>query len=88
MKILSTAGWHVVEIDDHNMEEIVASLEDVQSVKGQPQMVVAHTSKGKGLSAFRANDVNRMHGKPLSTEEAEAALAELGEMYGQPPGGR
>lgn len=76
-------GWHVFEMDGHDMEEILATLAEAQTVKGKPQMIVAHTLKGKGLSPFEKDDVNRKHGKPLDPEEVEVALAELDRMYAQ-----
>ena len=79
-------GWHVEEIDGHDMEEIVSTLEKVQEIKGQPQVVICHTKKGKGLSPFEKDDVNRKHGEPLSEEEAEVALAELDQRYGHAGG--
>lgn len=76
-------GWYVREIDGHDMDEILAALEGVQGVQGRPQMIVAHTLKGKGLSPFEKDDVNRKHGEPLKPEEVEVALAELDHMYGR-----
>lgn len=75
-------GWHVQEIDGHNMEEILSTLEEVRQIKGKPQAVICHTLKGKGLSPFEKNDVNRKHGVVLTEEEAEIALNELDEQYG------
>ncbi len=69
-------GWHVVEVDGHDMEQIVKTLEAARRVRGRPQMVVAHTLKGKGLSPFDEGD-NRKHGVTLTAEETELALAEL-----------
>ena len=76
-------GWHVVEIDGHDMKAVLEALEAVQQVIGQPQMIVAHTKKGKGLDPFEEDDVNRMHGVPLSPEQLEVALADLNKMYGK-----
>jgi transketolase len=75
-------GWHVVEIDGHDLEEVLDALRNAREIKNRPQMIIAHTLKGKGLSPFEANDVNRKHGVPLTDEEVEVALAELDEMYG------
>lgn len=75
-------GWHVEEIDGHNMEEILSTLEKVQQIEGKPQAIICHTLKGKGLSPFEKNEVNRKHGVALTEEEAEIALAELDEQYG------
>jgi transketolase len=75
-------GWHVVEIDGHDMDAIRTALSEVSQVKHKPQMIVAHTQKGRGLLAFEADPVNRKHGEPLTEEEAQKALAELDEMAG------
>jgi len=72
-------GWHVVEIDGHNMEQVLNALRTVKTITQQPQMIVAHTLKGRGLSPFEKNDVNRKHGEVLNPEEAATALAELDE---------
>jgi transketolase len=75
-------GWQVFEMDGHNMEQVVDTLQKAKMVQGQPQMIIAHTLKGKGLSPFEKDDVNRKHGVPLTPEEAQIAYAELDEMYG------
>ena len=75
-------GWQVFEMDGHNMEQVMDTLQKVETVEGQPQMIIAHTLKGKGLSPFEKDDVNRKHGVPLTPEEAQIAYAELDEMYG------
>jgi transketolase len=72
-------GWDVSEIDGHRFPEIVDALQASKRIEGQPQMIVAHTLKGRGLSPFQKDDVNRKHGVPLTAEEAEIALAELDE---------
>jgi len=69
-------NWHVVEIDGHNMQEIVSALETAQTVKGRPTLIIAHTIKGKGVS-FMEN-VPEWHGKAPSQEQAQRALQELG----------
>jgi transketolase len=68
-------GWKVLEIDGHNMKEIVKALESAREVKGRPTMVVAHTIKGKGVSFMEAT--HEWHGRPLTQEELSQALAEL-----------
>lgn len=73
-------GWDVTEIDGHRFEEIQEALRAVTGVQDQPQIIIAHTLKGRGLSPFQKDDVNRKHGVPLTPEEAEVALAELDEM--------
>jgi len=68
-------GWHVMEIDGHNMTEIVEALEDAKAFKGMPTIVIARTVKGKGVS-FMENVVD-WHGKAPCREEAEQALEEI-----------
>ncbi len=70
-------GWHVTEIDGHAIPEVQAAFDEVREVVGKPQLIIAHTLKGRGLSDFEADDVNRMHGKPLDEEALERALAEV-----------
>ena len=79
-----TFGWRVFEIDGHNMSEILGTFSVVSQIKGAPQMIVAHTKKGRGLSPFEQDDVNRKHGKPLNHDELQVALAELDEMEAAP----
>lgn len=76
----SAFGWHIEEINGHYLEDILTALHNVQGIKDQPQIIIAHTLKGKGLSPFEANDVNRKHGVPLTQDELQVALRELGEM--------
>src|SRR5262249_17082302 len=69
-------GWHALSIDGHNMEQIVAALDEATTVKDKPTMIVASTLKGKGISF--AEDLNGWHGKALKKgEETDRALAEL-----------
>lgn len=70
-------GWHVREIDGHSLEEILDAYHAVQSIADRPQIIIAHTLKGKGLSPFEADPVNRKHGEALTPEELEVALKEL-----------
>lgn len=73
-------GWDVREIDGHDMTAIMEALRAIRRIQDQPQLIVAHTLKGRGLSPFERDDVNRKHGVPLSQEEAQAALEELYEL--------
>lgn len=72
-------GWNVAEIDGHRFEEIQETLFAMNKVKDQPQIIIAHTLKGRGLSPFQKDHVNRKHGVALTPEEMEVALAELDE---------
>ncbi|MFA6049235.1 MAG: transketolase [Candidatus Micrarchaeia archaeon] len=68
-------GWHVVRIDGHDFAQILAALDSAEKIKGKPTAIIADTVKGKGVS-FMENVVG-YHGKPLSPEELQKALAEL-----------
>ena len=68
-------GWNVIEIDGHDMEQIVAALEEALKIKGQPTMVIARTIKGRGVS-FMEN-VADWHGKAPTAEQAEIALSDI-----------
>ncbi|MBQ7720980.1 MAG: transketolase [Clostridia bacterium] len=67
--------WNVVEIDGHDMEAIEAAVELAKVTKGKPTMVVAHTTKGKGVS-YMENSCG-WHGKAPNAEEYAQAVAEL-----------
>jgi transketolase len=68
-------GWHVIEIDGHDMGQIVEALDTAKTIKGQPTILIAHTVKGKGVS-FMENIVD-WHGKAPCEEEAACALVEI-----------
>ena len=74
-KKLEAFGWHVVKIDGHNFEQILAALSEARSVKGQPTAIVMATVKGKGVS-FMENQAG-WHGKAPNAEEFAIARAEL-----------
>lgn len=68
--------WNVIEIDGHNMKEIVEGFNRALAFKGKPTLIVAHTTKGKGVSFME--DVAGWHGKAPSVEQMEQGLKELG----------
>jgi transketolase len=68
-------GWHTIEIDGHNIKEILAAYDEAKTVKGKPSIIIAHTIKGKGVS-FMEN-VCDFHGRAPTKDEAEKALKEL-----------
>jgi transketolase len=72
-------GWDVIEINGHDLGQVLKAFERVKRVQEQPQIIVAHTLKGKGLSPFEQDEVNRKHGEVLKPQEAQVALAELEE---------
>jgi transketolase len=68
-------GWRVIEIDGHDMAQIVAALETARTAKGQPIVVIACTVKGKGVS-FMEN-APEWHGKAPNAEQTRQALQEI-----------
>lgn len=72
----SSFGWNTIEIDGHDMGQIVRALDEAEKVKRVPTMIVANTIKGKGVS-FMEDDVT-WHGRAPNELEAKKALEELG----------
>lgn len=68
-------GWHVVEIDGHDIPAIMAALAEARNTQGRPTVIVARTVKGKGVS-FMENQVG-WHGTAPKPDQVQAALAEL-----------
>ena len=68
-------GWDVHEIDGHNHEQILKVVGNVSTASKKPTMVVAHTTKGKGISFME--DDNNWHYRVPSAEEVQRARAEL-----------
>lgn len=68
-------GWHVIEVDGHDLSQLLSVFEQAREIKGQPVVIIAHTIKGKGVS-FMENNVD-FHGKAPSAAQVEIALREL-----------
>ncbi len=68
-------NWHVLKIDGHNMEEILAALAKAKTLKGKPTAILMNTVKGKGVS-FMENQAG-WHGKAPNEEQFAVAKAEL-----------
>jgi len=68
-------GWQVLEIDGHNMSEILEALSASQKTGDIPTVIIARTVKGKGVS-FMENQVG-WHSGTLSKEQLAQALADL-----------
>lgn len=69
-------GWHVQEIDGHDMGQILQAVENAQREKERPSAIIAKTVKGKGVS-FMIGD-NSWHKRVYTGEEYEIAMRELG----------
>lgn len=70
-------GWEVMEIDGHNMSQILNALDWATGVKGKPTMIIARTIKGCGVSF--AENVSTFHHASLTQQQYEKACKELGE---------
>lgn len=68
-------GWHVQEVHGHNVREVLDALDRADDVHAQPSVIVARTTKGRGVS-FMEYD-HRWHGQVPTTEQYQQALAEL-----------
>ena len=68
-------GWHTIDIDGHDFDQILSAFQGTEMVKGKPTVIVARTIKGKGVSFMENNAA--FHGKAPTREEAEKALKEL-----------
>ncbi len=67
--------WHTIEVDGHDLTQILSAFEEAATIKGKPTAIIAHTTKGKGVS-FMENNLE-FHGRAPTAEEAEKALKEL-----------
>jgi transketolase len=67
-------GWDAVEIDGHDMAQVIEALERSRTLD-RPAAIVAQTRKGKGVSSMEGRF--GFHGKPPTPEQAEEALEEL-----------
>ena len=68
-------GWHVVECDGHDVDDVRRAFDKATSRRGAPSLVLAHTTKGRGVS-FMENDFN-WHSKPMTDDELSRAIAEI-----------
>lgn len=68
-------NWHIIEIDGHNIEEVINAYKKASEVKGMPTVIIAHTVKGKGVSFMEG--VAGWHGLAPNDEQLEKALAEI-----------
>lgn len=71
----SSFGWNVIEINGHDMRQILEALHNADQHKNQPSMIVLNTVKGKGVS-FMENNVD-FHGVPPNELEYKLAMSEL-----------
>ena len=68
-------GWAAEVVDGHDLAAVVGALDHARSTSGRPFAIIARTDKGHGISFLSGKD--GWHGKALSAEQLEKALAEL-----------
>jgi transketolase len=68
-------NWHVLEVDGHNIPQIIAACEEAAAIREKPTLIIAHTIPGKGVKEIEGD--YRWHGKPPTKEEGERFLAEI-----------
>ncbi len=74
-------GWHVIDVDGHNIEEFVDAIEQAKAIYEKPTMIIAHTIPGKGIKEIEFDYL--WHGKPPKKEEADRFLKELRTLGGK-----
>lgn len=84
-------NWHVLEVDGHNFESIIAAAAEAKAIHEQPTVIIAHTIPGKGVD-FMENDykwhgippgVSNMPGEPPKERQAKMALRQLRTLAGR-----
>ena len=68
-------GWNAIEVDGHDIQQLLDGYDNARSTTGHPTVIVARTEKGKGVSFIEGRD--NWHGKALKQEEVDKAIAEL-----------
>lgn len=74
-------GWHVQEVDGHNIESVIEACSMSRAVENQPSVIIAHTIPGKGVD-FMEYDYH-WHGTPPNKDQAKKALHELRTLGGR-----
>lgn len=74
-------GWHVLEIDGHNMSAIVDAVDQARAIFEKPSVIIAHTIPGRGVEMFEHD--YKWHGNPPNKEQGANAMAELRTLGGQ-----
>ena len=70
-------GFHVLEVDGHDLSSIVRTIQLARNRKGKPVMIILHTIKGRGISFAEKAGVDS-HSMKVSPEQVETAMKELG----------
>jgi transketolase len=68
-------GWHALAVDGHNMRQICDALDEAETIKGKPTVIIAETVKGKGVPFMEGQF--QFHNAPISEEQWEEAMRVL-----------
>lgn len=68
-------GWHVLEVDGHNVRALIDAAHHAQAIGDRPTAIICHTIPGRGVD-FMERDY-RWHGIPPNREQADRALEQL-----------
>jgi transketolase len=71
----SAFGWHAIQVDGHNIQQLLDAYDVARKTTGRPTVIVARTLKGKGVESVAGKD--NWHGKAFKKDEAEKAVAEI-----------
>lgn len=74
-------GWHVIEVDGHNIESIIDACSMARAITEKPTVLIAHTVPGKGVP-FMEYDFH-WHGAPPNSVQAKEALQKLRTLDGK-----
>ena len=74
-------GWHVLEVDGHNIESVIDAASMARAITNRPSVIIAHTIPGKGVD-FMEYDY-KWHGIAPNSEQAKVALAKLRTLDGK-----
>jgi transketolase len=69
-------GWHVLEVNGHDIQAFLDTIDEAKAVRGSPVAIIAHTVKGKGVSYMEGDYT--WHSKVPTEEEFAIAMEELG----------
>jgi transketolase len=74
-------NWHAIEVDGHNVREIIDAVDEAKAIFEKPTVIIAHTIPGKGIKEIEFD--YKWHGKPPTKEEAKKFLHELRTLKGK-----
>jgi transketolase len=74
-------GWHVQEIDGHNVESVIDAASMARAITNKPSVIISHTIPGKGVD-FMEYDYH-WHGAPPNSQQAKDALHKLRTLDGK-----